>query len=185
MIATALVVAAVAAGGYLANRYWIRPAVARLTARPAQPLAPSFSLTDILGQKLSLEQYQGKVVLLDFWASWCGPCLAEIPGLIQLQQSYGGQGFQVIAISEDQGGIVPVLDLYRQARINYRVGVDPGGISELYGGISGLPTTFLIGRDGRIHGEVLGEVGIKFLAPRIEKLLDAPASSRMGSKGPG
>jgi thiol-disulfide isomerase/thioredoxin len=184
MIAIALAAAGVFAVGYLTDVYSIRPAVQRLTVHPAQPIAPPFRLTDIFGQKLSLGQYQGKVVLLDFWATWCGPCLAEIPDLIRLQKAYGTEGFQVIGISEDQEGAVPAVDLYRRAGINYRVGVDPGAIRELYGGISGFPTTFLIGRDSRIHEEVLGAVGADFFAPRIEKLLDKPAASRTSSAGP-
>jgi thiol-disulfide isomerase/thioredoxin len=175
IILVLIVVAVVIGGLYLANRYWIAPVTA---ARPQAssgkyPAAPDFSVTDIFGQKLSLADYRGKVVLLDFWATWCGPCRVEIPGFIQLQREYGPQGFQVIGISMDDD-VQPVREFYKQFGMNYRVAM--GGdtkISELYGGIIGLPTTFLIGRDGRIYDKVPGAVDTERFATEIKTLLAA------------
>jgi thiol-disulfide isomerase/thioredoxin len=170
-ILTLVVLAVVVAGGYIANRYWIKPVAAHGTSSGKYPMAPAFSLTDIFGHSLSLDQYRGKVVLLDFWATWCGPCRSEIPGFIQLQKTYADQGFQIIGISEDQGGAAPVLDFYKQESLDYRVALDNGKVSELYGGIIGLPTTFLIGRDGRIYEKLPGAVGADFFEPAIKTLL--------------
>jgi thiol-disulfide isomerase/thioredoxin len=167
------IIAIVVAGGYLANRYWIRPVTAQQASSGAYPMAPAFTLTDIFGHKLSLDQYRGKVVLLDFWATWCGPCRSEIPGFIQMQKTYGNRGFQIIGISEDQGGSGPVLDFYKQEGLNYRVALDNGKINELYGGLLGFPTTFLIGRDGRIYSKIPGAVGEDYFEPAIKTLLAA------------
>jgi thiol-disulfide isomerase/thioredoxin len=166
-----IAIAIAVAGGYFANRYWIKPVAAQQSFSGKYPMAPAFTLTDIFGHQLSLNQYRGKVVLLDFWATWCGPCRSEIPGFIQLQRSYGDQGFQIIGISEDQGGTAPVLDFYKQEGLDYRVAVDNGKISELFGGIIGLPTTFLIGRDGRIYEKLPGAVGADYFEPSIKSLL--------------
>jgi thiol-disulfide isomerase/thioredoxin len=178
----AIVVVAVAViAGYFANRYWIKPVAAQQSFTGKYPMAPAFTLTDIFGHGLSLNQYRGKVVLLDFWATWCGPCRSEIPGFIQLQRNYASQGFQIIGISEDQGGAGPVLDFYKQEGLDYRVALDNGKVSELYGGIIGLPTTFLIGRDGRIYEKLPGAVGADYFEPGIKSLLasspDAEAKS--------
>ncbi|HTG60797.1 MAG TPA: TlpA disulfide reductase family protein, partial [Terriglobia bacterium] len=96
----------VVVGLYVINRRWI--ALAPATLRQAQaksnsnhPLAPGFTLTDIFGNRLSLSDYKGKVVMLDFWATWCGPCRIEIPGFVELQSRYRDQGFTIIGISLD------------------------------------------------------------------------------------
>lgn len=168
-----LVVAIVIGGLYAVNRFWIAPAAASQGASNGKyPLAPDISLTDIFGQRLNLADYRGKVVLLDFWATWCGPCRIEIPGFVQLQRKYGQEGFQVIGISMDDDP-QPVINYYKQFSLNYRVAMGNEKIGELYGGIIGLPTTFLIGRDGRIYDKVAGAVGAAYFEPEIKTLLAA------------
>lgn len=184
LIILAVVIAWILGGGYVLDRYWIEPAAMRQASFPANhvssgshPVAPAFSLTGIFGQKVSLAQYRGKVVLLDFWATWCGPCRLENPGFIRLQRQYGNQGFQIVGISEDQEGSAPVVDYYKEEGLNYRVAIDDGGrIGELYGGIFATPTTFLIGRDGRIYTKVIGGVGADYFEPAIKTLLAASAN---------
>ena len=166
-----LVIAMVVLGcGYLVNRYWIKPTVTRHASSGAHPVAPGFTLTDIFGRKLSLDQYRGKVVLLDFWATWCGPCQMEIPGLVHLEDRYRSQGFQVLGIViHDQPQNVP--EFYKEFRMDYPVAVGNERLGELYGGIFGLPTTFLIGRNGRIYSKAVGGVGADYLEPAIRTLL--------------
>ncbi len=172
-----LIALAVVAGLYAINRFWIAPAGTRQSlADGDHPKAPQFSLTDIFGHKLSLSEYRGKVVLLDFWATWCGPCRMEIPGFVKLQARYGSQGFQVIGISMDDD-VQPVLAFYKQFDLNYRVAMGNERLGELYGGIIGLPTTFLIGRDGRIYDKVPGAVDDDRFATEIKMLLATPAST--------
>lgn len=181
VIIVIVVAVAILVGLYFVNRNWIKPVAAQQEqAQQAKsgdfPVAPDFSLTDIFGQNLSLSKYRGKVVLLDFWATWCQPCRMEIPGFVQLQKKYGADGFQAIGLSMDDSS-QPVLDFYKQFSMNYPVAMGSDKVSELYGGIIGLPTTFLIGRDGRIYDKVPGAVDVKRFEIEIQTLLTAPGNT--------
>ena len=112
----ALLAVVLVVGLYYVNRYWIAPAVrAQSKDDGSHPMAPAFSLTDITGKPLNLSDYKGKVVVLDFWATWCGPCRIEIPGFIELQKRYASQGFTMIGISMDDSP-EPVVDFTRSCR---------------------------------------------------------------------
>jgi len=160
-----------ASGLYFINRYWISPAVqTQAMTGGDHPAAPAISLTDIDGKRLDLADYKGKVVVLDFWATWCGPCREEIPGFTVLQQKYANQGFSVIGISmDDEPG--PVVQFYKEFKMNYPVAVGNQRIGELYGGIFGLPTTFLIGRDGRIYIKHTGGINPAIIEGEVQQLL--------------
>jgi thiol-disulfide isomerase/thioredoxin len=170
-------VAALTAGLYFVNRQWIAPlAIQQAQASGGHPFAPKFSLTDISGQKLTLDDYKGKVILLDFWATWCGPCRIEIPGFVELQKRYRDQGLAVIGISMDDGP-EPVKDFYKQFNMNYPVAVGDEKLAEMYGGILGLPTTMLIGRDGRIYAKHVGATDLSVFESEIKELLASQAST--------
>jgi thiol-disulfide isomerase/thioredoxin len=172
LVGAALAIALVI-GLYYTNRYWIAPAVrAQSKSDGSHPAAPAFSLTDITGQPLKLSDFHGKVVALDFWATWCGPCRIEIPGFIELQKRYGSQGFNMIGISMDDSP-EPVVDFYKELQMNYPVAVGNSRLGELYGGIPGLPTTFLIGRDGRIYAKHVGATDPNVFESEIKELLAA------------
>ena len=134
--------------------------------------APEFSLTDLNGQQLRLSSYKGKVVLLDFWATWCVPCRAEIPEFIALKNKYGAQGFEVIGISMDDGPD-PVRAFYKELKMNYPVVMGDAKTGELYGGILGLPVCFIIDRNGRIVRKHVGPVDARVLEEEIQPLLQA------------
>ncbi len=171
LLAGALLAVALVVGLYYVNRYWIAPAVrAQTKGDENHPLAPEFSLTDITGKPLKLSDYQGKVVVLDFWATWCGPCRMEIPGFIELQKRYAAQGFTMIGISMDDSP-EPVVDFYNQFHMNYPVAVGNDRLGELYGGMPGLPTTFVIGRDGRIYAKHSGAYDPSVFETEIKELL--------------
>ena len=144
------------------------------------PLAPMFSLRDVDGDALNLSDYKGKVVLLDFWATWCGPCRSEIPGFVDLQNRYREQGFQVIGVSVD-ASVKPVLRFREQYRMNYPVAMCDGKVRSLYGGLTGIPTTLLIGKDGRIYEKVVGApadlAGFEY---KIQGLLGPPGGGAVG-----
>ena len=178
LVGAALAIALVI-GLYFVNRYWIAPAVrAQSKGDGSHPAAPTFSLTDITGQPLRLSDYHGKVVVLDFWATWCGPCRIEIPGFIELQKRYGTQGFAIIGISMDDSP-EPVVDFYKELQMNYPVAVGNGRLGELYGGIPGLPTTFLIGRDGRIYAKHVGATDPALFEGEIKELLSGSPESEV------
>src|SRR2546427_2396215 len=140
------------------------------------PVAPLFSLKDIDGDALDLADYKGKVVLLDFWATWCRPCRTEIPGLVDLQNRYRDKGFQIIGVSVDES-VKPVRKFREEYRMNYPVAMCDRKVRQLYGGLTGIPTTLLIGRDGRVYSKVVGApADLGEFDQRIQALLDLPAS---------
>ena len=147
---------------------------ARKGGRPGAIGAPAaaFSLQDLSGKPLNIADYRGKVVLLDFWATWCTPCRAEIPEFVEYQNKYGGQGLQVIGISMDDD-ITPARQFYAQFKMNYPVAVGNANLAENYGGILGLPVTFLIDRQGRIAAKYVGAADMNDMRQKLESLLAA------------
>ena len=133
-------------------------------------LAPDFSLPDLTGGRLSLSTYRGKVVLLDFWATWCDPCREEVPHFVELQSKYRDRGLQIVGVSMDDGP-EPVRDFFQHFKINYPVVMGNAKIGELYGGVLGLPIAFLIGRDGHIYGKHIGGTDITVFEMEIISLL--------------
>lgn len=139
-------------------------------------LAPDFSLPDLTGLRVDLSSYRGKVVLLDFWATWCDPCREEIPRFVELERKYGDQGLQIIGVSMDDGP-EPVRDFYQRFKMNYPVVMGNAKTGELYGGVLGLPIAFLIGRDGRISAKHIGATDISVFEKEIVNLLRSKAGS--------
>jgi len=133
-------------------------------------LAPDFSLLELTGQRLSLANYRGKVVLLDFWATWCDPCREEIPHFVELQSKYREQGLQIVGVSMDDRP-EPVRDFYQRFKMNYPVVMGNAEIGELYGGVLGLPIAFLVGRDGRIYIKHTGATDIAVFEKEVTSLL--------------
>ena len=164
----------IVAGLHFVNRIWIAPAAGRSAATRDQkhPMAPNFSLKDLNGNKLDLADYKGKVVLLDFWATWCGPCRIEIPGFVELQERYRNRGLAVIGVlTQDDPSNVP--EFYEEFKMNYPValGDDDGKVAGLYDCCFGLPTTFVIGRDGRIYAKHEGAAPGSYFQNEVRELL--------------
>ncbi|MDE3198186.1 MAG: TlpA family protein disulfide reductase [Acidobacteriota bacterium] len=140
--------------------------------------APDFELKDAQGKTVKLSDYKGKVVLLDFWATWCGPCGIEIPWFTEFQRKYKDRGFEVLGVSMDDDGWKAVSPFVAQNKINYRIVLGNDATGDQYGGVEALPTTFVIDRDGKIASIHVGLTSKKDFSDAIEKLLDTPATSR-------
>lgn len=134
--------------------------------------APDFELKDAGGKPVRLADYKGKVVLLNFWATWCGPCKFEIPWFIEFQKTYKDRGFTVIGVSLDEEGWEVVKPYLEAKQVNYPVVIGSEEVDQKYGGIEALPTSFLLDRDGRIAATHVGLVSKSQYEDDIKKLLD-------------
>jgi peroxiredoxin len=146
-----------------AARTW-RPAYTHWYGKPA----PDFALVDLAGKEHKLSNYRGKNVLLVFWATWCGPCLKEIPGLIELRKAIGEDKLAMLAISNE--GLDKVKKFVAQEKINYTVLTDPGDLPGPYNTINSIPSSFFINPEGKIKLATSGlisfaEIKAVFQAP--------------------
>jgi peroxiredoxin len=144
------------------------------TVPPAQ--APAWKLKDVDGNPVSLAQFKGKVVILDFWATWCPPCRTEIPGYIALQKKYAADGLVVVGISVDTDGPGPVKKFMKDFGFNYIVVMADDDIQNAYGPIQGYPTTFIIDRDGLIRDKKLGRKPAADFEKEVLAVLKPPAA---------
>ena len=143
-------------------------------AVPAQPAVkvPDFALPAIQDQKvIDITKYRGKVVLINFWATWCGPCVQEIPSLISLQNEFGPQGLAVIGVSMDNGGEGAVQKLITKTGINYPVVMGNAKISQDFGGIFGIPASFLVDQSGSVTKRFNGWTSHEQFVEAIKKIL--------------
>jgi thiol-disulfide isomerase/thioredoxin len=151
--------------------------VGALRAEPVPPApAPAWSLKDPDGNTVNSDQFKGKVVVLDFWATWCTPCKAEIPGYIELQRKYGADGLVFVGVAVDQDGAGVVKRFVRQFGVNYPVVlVGDSDIQSAYGDVSVIPTTFIIDREGRIRDRKVGKEPTADYERQILAVLKPPA----------
>jgi cytochrome c biogenesis protein CcmG/thiol:disulfide interchange protein DsbE len=156
----------------------IRLAVANAAAA-AKP-APEIALKDLDGKELSLSQYRGKVVLVNFWATWCEPCQVEIPWLIEIQQKYAAKGFTVLGIAMDEEGasvVTPWVQKERfdvngsKSQMNYPIVVGNDAAADKFGGLLGYPTSILVSRDGKVIKRITGLISYEEISKSIESQL--------------
>jgi len=126
------------------------------TDRPRGRKAPDFDLLQLDGQPIRLADYAGKVVLLDFWATWCGPCRMSIPHLIDLQEELGEERFQVVGISLDRAPAATVQAFAEKMGITYPIAMGDAAVQRAYGGIHSIPTAFIVDQDGHIVKMIQG-----------------------------
>ena len=151
------------------------PARAAVKDSKDRKRAPEFELKDVNGKLVHLSDYKGKVVLLDFWATWCGPCGIEIPWFVEFQRKYKDRGFEVLGVSMDDDGWKSITPFVAEKNINYRILLGDDKTADLYGSVEALPTTFVVDRDGRVASVHVGLASRKDFEDAIEKLLEAPA----------
>jgi len=122
---------------------------------PTLSLAPNFTLQTLDGQEITLSKLKGKVILLDFWATWCAPCRESIPHLIQLYKTYQKDGLEVIGMNLDRGDMDIVRHFVKSMDIPYPIVITSQDVERSYG-VTGLPTTILIDREGKIREKIVG-----------------------------
>jgi cytochrome c biogenesis protein CcmG/thiol:disulfide interchange protein DsbE len=132
--------------------------------------APDFTRETQSGKAVHLADYRGRVVLLNFWATWCEPCLAEIPTFARWQQQYGPAGLQILGVSMDDDA-QPVQRFLKKNPLGYPVMIGDTTLAKLYGGVLGLPLTYLIDAHGNIAGRYLGETDLQAMEAQIRALL--------------
>jgi peroxiredoxin len=141
--------------------------------------APEFSLKDASGRTVHLSDYRGKVVLLDFWATWCGPCKVEIPWFMAFENEFKDRGFAVLGVSMDEDGWTAIKPYVQNMKMNYRILLGDDAVSTAYGGLDALPTTLLIDREGGIASVHQGvSMGKEEFKDAIVKLLEDSPSVR-------
>jgi thiol-disulfide isomerase/thioredoxin len=135
-------------------------------------VAPDFSLESLEGKTMRLSDFRGKAVLLNFWATWCGPCKIEMPWFVELQQKYGSQGLQVVGVAMDDASKEDIAKFAKDMGVNYPVLIGKEAVGDSYGGIAALPETFFIGRDGKVVDKILGLRGKAEIEDAIKKALN-------------
>lgn len=134
--------------------------------------APQFAVTDLNGKPIDSQSFHGKVVLVDFWATWCVPCEAEIPHLVDWQNKYANEGLQVVGLSMDDTSN-PVKAYVAKHNMQYPVAMADEKSIAAFGGVLGLPANIVITRDGKILAKHVGVTDINVLQTEVEQALAA------------
>jgi thiol-disulfide isomerase/thioredoxin len=141
-------------------------------AEPITPTpAPAWKLKDVNGKVVSSDTFKGKVVVIDFWATWCPPCRAEMPGYTELQKKYGKKGLVIVGISLDEAGPAAVKSFIEKNKIGYPIVMADEEVVKAFGGVEVLPTTFIIDREGKIRERKEGAEETEAYEKRIKLYL--------------
>jgi peroxiredoxin len=135
--------------------------------------APEFVRNDLAGNSVDLRNFRGKVVLLNFWATWCAPCQLEMPTFAAWERQYGPRGLEVMGVSMDDD-LTPVTGLVAKLKLNYPVVMGDANLGRQYGGVLGLPLTYLIDRDGVVRARFQGETDMDTMEKRLQTILAHP-----------
>jgi len=176
-LAIVVVAVAVAAMLYFAAHMDRRPGSAPPHFAGKSSVAPDFTLESLDGTNVRLSDLRGKAVLLNFWATWCGPCKIETPWLVELQKEYGSQGLQVVGIAMDDSGKDDIEKFAKDMGVNYPVLLGKEAVGDAYGGVPALPESFFIGRNGKIVDRIIGLKGRGEIEDAIKKALNTDASA--------
>lgn len=178
LIGLALTVGAVAMFLYERNRGPMAQSEANpgvLVPAPAPAIrgveAPDFELPDVAGAKVKLSDFKGKVVLVNFWATWCAPCEIETPWFVEFDKKYREDGLQIIGISLDEEGVDPVKKFMERYSIEYKIVMGDEHTAEDFGGVVGLPTSFIVDQEGKFYSMHRGLVSKDLYVEEIEGLL--------------
>ncbi len=133
--------------------------------------APNFTLKTSQGKTVELSKLKGKTVVVNFWATWCGPCRAEIPGFIDVYNKYKSKGLEIVGISLDQGGWSDVKPFVKKFNITYPVVLGNDKVARLYGNVEAIPTTFIVDKTGKIVNQHVGYMKEEDFEAMIKGLL--------------
>lgn len=147
------------------------PYSARLYPAQQEAKARDFTVTQVNGETFSLSAHSGQVVMLNIWATWCAPCAEEVPDFVDLYEKYKDEGLVVLGVSIDKQGESVVKPFMEKHDVSYPVVIDRGTIMDKYGPTMGIPTTYIIGREGNLQYFAVGALTKKELEPRLKKLL--------------
>jgi cytochrome c biogenesis protein CcmG/thiol:disulfide interchange protein DsbE len=175
LIVVAIVISLMLVFGIQKTRHAsLHPNAGSLQGQPA----PDFTLSSLDGDTLKLSDYHGKAVLLNFWATWCEPCKIEMPWFIELQKKYGPQGLQVLGVAMDDASPKEIADFAKKMGVNYPIMVGKEAVGDQYGGLPYLPSTFYIGRDGKVVDRVFGLVSRSEIESNIQKALGTQVATK-------
>jgi peroxiredoxin len=146
-------------------------------------LAPDFSLESLDGSSVRLSDLRGKAVLLNFWATWCGPCKIEMPWFVDLQKQYGSQGLQIVGVAMDDASKEDIGKFAKDMGVNYPILIGKESVGDQYGGVPALPETFLISRDGKIVDKIIGLRGKADIEEAVRKALETQPAKSQASLG--
>ncbi|MEW5976304.1 MAG: TlpA disulfide reductase family protein [Acidobacteriota bacterium] len=146
---------------------------------PASPASdvPQFSFSSLEGKTVAMKDLSNKVVIVDFWATWCGPCREEIPHLNELYSELKGKGLEIVGISMDTDGTDGVKDFAREFRIQYPIVMGDEKVAESFGGLIGLPTTFVIDRQGKVAKKYIGLPPAEDMRRIVKELVESSSGN--------
>jgi thiol-disulfide isomerase/thioredoxin len=178
LVVVAFVVALMLYFGY----HQARRSGGSLTTRLKQSSpAPDFSLESLDGKTTRLSDFRGKAVLLNFWATWCGPCKIEMPWFVDFQKQYGTQGLQIVGVAMDDASKEDIGKFAKDMGVNYPILIGKEAVGDQYGGVPALPETFLIARDGKIVDKIIGLRGKAEIEDAIKEALNTRPSASQAS----
>ncbi len=137
--------------------------------------APDFTFPGLDGKKVSLSDYRGKVVLVNIWATWCPPCVEEMPSMEKLYQKFKGENFEILAVSIDEPGLKAVAPFMRKSNLTFPALIDSEGAIKAVYGITGVPESFIVDKQGILIKKIVGPVDwaspavFRFFSEEIEK----------------
>src|SRR5271163_1222515 len=178
LVVVAFVVALMLYFGYHEVR---RPGAASAPQIAQSTVAPDFSLESLDGKTMRLSDFRGKAVLLNFWATWCGPCKIEMPWFVDLQNQYRSQGLQIVGVAMDDASKEDISKFAKDMGVNYPILIGKESVGDQYGGVPALPESFLISRDGKIVDKIIGLRGKADIEEAIKKALDTQAAKSEAS----
>jgi peroxiredoxin len=138
-------------------------------------IAPDFTLQSLDGKTVRLSDFRGKPVVLNFWATWCGPCKIEMPWFVDLQKQYGPAGLQFLGVAMDDASTKDIAEFAESMKVNYPILIGKESVGDAYGGVQFLPETFYIDRNGKVIDKAFGLKGRGEIEDAIKKIL-APSS---------